>query len=176
MREIRLGIGNGGPGSGHVALVDDADYELVSQYAWHVFKSRTGNVYAWHAWKDADGEHRRLRMHHLVVGTAGIDHVDGNGLNNQRANLRPADHVQNTRNARKRPGPSSPYKGVTWSRRRSKWYAQIQASGRKRALGFFTDEQDAARAYDAAARELFGAFARVNFPADSEQGARLSLT
>lgn len=100
-----------------------------------------------------------------------LDHVDGNGLNNTRANLRPATNAQNNHNERLRATNTSGYKGVHWVRTNSKWRAEIRIDGRNRHFGYFVDPLDAARAYDAAARSAFGAFACLNFPLDGEQGA-----
>ena len=156
-----------------VALVDDADYDLVMQYRWHVMEheptapGRRGHgPYALYEKRHGGRKGRRetIWMHQLITGWAFVDHRDGNGLNNQRPNLRPASKAQNMANSRKNPGKSSKYKGVTWDRQRSRWMAKIMVNGRTRSQGRFTNEGDAARAYDAAAREAFGAFARLNFP------------
>ena len=93
-----------------------------------------------------------------------VDHVDGNGLNNQRSNLRPTTQAQNLANQLKRLGVTSKFKGVCWRDRPSPWRATITVDGRQRGLGSFADEEQAARAYDAAALDLFGDRARLNFP------------
>jgi hypothetical protein len=93
------------------------------------------------------------------------DHLNGNGLDNRRVNLRVCSPSENNRNRRKRNGTSSVFKGVSWHRRERKWHAQIQSSGKKKKhLGYFTDEVDAAMAYDDASRFYFKAFAHCNFP------------
>jgi predicted Zn-ribbon and HTH transcriptional regulator len=102
-------------------------------------------------------------MHQLIAGSRNVDHVDGNGLNNRRSNLRPATKSQNGANARKNPGKTSRYKGVFWDRERSAWQAKIMVNRKALSLGRFASEEDAALAYDLAAREAFGEFALTNF-------------
>ena len=160
--------------AGRVALVDDADYDLMMQHRWNV-QERTrpnGSKIGPYAFTSVCGSGRTVIvwMHRLILpGVSQVDHEDGDGLNNQRSNLRPATNLQNHANERKtrtnrgRP-TSSRFKGVYWSKLERKWKAQIQTTGYKQGLGTFTDEAEAARAYDAAAREAFGEFARVNFP------------
>jgi hypothetical protein len=90
-----------------------------------------------------------------------VDHVDGNGLDCRKKNIRLCSRGENSMNRRKQSGSSS-FKGVTLVRN-GKWKAQIQANGQKISLGTFGNEEDAASAYDNAARGMHGAFARVNF-------------
>lgn len=117
-----------------------------------------------------DGRKTVITMHRLLMpGVAQIDHLDGDGLNNQRiTNLRPATDPQNHANQRASltyggRATSSQYKGVTWAKNKDRWVAQIQANGRRKFLGYFTDEITAALVYDAAARTAFGEYARTNF-------------
>jgi hypothetical protein len=159
---------------GRVAFVDLEDYDLVMRYRWHVQdqeRRREGRLplaYAKTATsaKGAGGG-QQIYMHTLITGFSEVDHWDSNGLNNRRGNLRDATHAQNVGNARKQPGCSSRFKGVYWSQKKTgkgRWQAQIGADHRTRYLGRFDNEEDAARAYDAAALEAWGEFARLNFP------------
>jgi hypothetical protein len=101
-------------------------------------------------------------MHTLLMpGAAQIDHRDGDGLNNRRENLRPATRTQNNANQRKYRGTSR-YKGVSWDVSSRRWRARIHCDHRETSLGQFTSEADAARAYNAAALEHFGEYARLN--------------
>jgi len=92
------------------------------------------------------------------------DHINGNGLDNRRCNLRICSHSENQHNGSPYVGCSSRFKGVHWRKDRRKWQTSIRNAGKPIYLGYFTDEAEGARAYDRAARELFGEFARVNFP------------
>jgi hypothetical protein len=110
-----------------------------------------------------------LRMHNVIMSFLEgyeIDHKDGDGLNNQRYNLRVTTHTQNMKNQRLRSNNTSGYKGVTWHKGAGKWYAQIQVDGKRTYLGLFTILEDAARAYDTAALEHYGEFARLNLGDD----------
>jgi len=92
-----------------------------------------------------------------------VDHIDHNGLNNCKRNLRLCTPAQNTRNSLSSANSSSKYKGVCWSKREKKWTASIQFNKKAYHLGYFTDEIKAAKAYDKKAKELHGQFACLNF-------------
>ena len=114
-----------------------------------------------------NGKQTTIQMHRLLLGlkpgdSRESDHKDGNGLNNRRNNLRIATRAQNQHNQRPQKGTSR-FKGVCWHRDAAKWQAQIQIERRKIHLGYFDSEIEATRAYDAAARNHFGEFARLNF-------------
>jgi len=105
-------------------------------------------------------------LHRFIIGMicAGntVDHINLNGLDNRKTNLRQATRQQNNANAPPREGTSSPFKGVYFAADRSKWCAQISIDGKSKHVGIFASETDAAMAYDAAAREQYGEFARLN--------------
>jgi hypothetical protein len=105
-------------------------------------------------------------MHRLILdpGTAEVDHINGDTLDNRRCNLRLATHAQNMCNNRMRSHNTSGYRGVFWYAERRKWGALIVARRKRKFLGLYADAVDAARAYDAAAIELHGEFASLNFP------------
>lgn len=168
-RTVRTVYLGGQVADGRVALVDDEDYELVSPYRWYASQLSRGGVVIEGPYAKAnvtrDGRRALIYMHKLITGYTMTDHIDHDGLNNQRSNLRPATTTQNNRNKRPSLGRSSSYKGVGWNRGVRKWKAGITVGRRPVHLGYFTLEEDAARAYDAAALECFGEFAYLNFPA-----------
>ena len=150
---------------GLVALVDDAGYERVMAAGpWYPTPPRNGRTYAQRGVRKLNGKRTTQKLHMFLTGWPQTDHRNGNGLDNQRRNLRPATRAQNNANARRRTDNTSGFKGVSWNKRYSRWYARIHTDGRYRFLGSFTDPEAAARVYDAAAAELFGEFARPNFP------------
>lgn len=164
MKTVQL---NGAKAAGRVVLVDDEDYELVSQYRWYVFEKeerpggRPTGPYAMAA-PYRDGHKRPFFMHKLITGWPQTDHENHNGLDNRRSNLRPVTTAQNSHNKRPQLNSSSQYKGVTWHRGCRKWQAMINAAGRRRYLGVFTSEEDAARAFNDAALEAYGPYAYLN--------------
>jgi hypothetical protein len=114
-----------------------------------------------------EGKKTTVLLHSLLLPDAKmVDHKNQNGLDNQRVNLRPATGTQNQGNRRKnKNGVTSAYRGVSWQKDREKFYAQITFNGKVHNLGRFTNQQHAAIAYDKAAVQHFGEFARLNFPA-----------
>lgn len=146
---------------GYVALVDDEDYQTLSRQRWCV-DIRRRTAYA----RPTDGSNAYMHRA-LLPDVRRIDHVDGNGLNNQKHNLRFASASGNGANQSKRLSVagvlvSSRFKGVDWDASRDKWRAQIMVDYRNHFLGRFDQEEDAARAYDKASVELFGEFAQTN--------------
>lgn len=148
---------------GAIATVDSADFEITSSRGWSEYRAQnTSYAIA------TSGE--RLSMHQLILGVRDgkeIDHRDRNGLNNCRSNLRHATHAQNCQNRAKRCDSSSRFKGVSRGYK-GQWNASISAtvSGKqvRMHLGCFPDDVSAALAWDRAARDLHGEFARLNFP------------
>lgn len=148
--------------NGYVALVDDEDFERLNSFNWCMAKRSTG-VYAV---TNLNG--KTVLMHRLILAcdsSLQIDHIDRDGLNNQKTNLRVATQSQNRANAVWF-NPTG-FKGVIKHGR--KWLSRIEKSDTKYRIGAFDNPEDAARAYDAKARELFGEFAYLNFPIEAQQ-------
>lgn len=143
-----------------VALISDADAEAIYQFKWHAVRIHN----AWYAAASVGGT--RIYMHRFVLSppdNAEIDHINGNGLDNRRSNLRICTHAQNLANQQPQSRKKySRFKGVTWCKRDKIWIAQIKVAQRRYSLGRYDDEADAARAYNRAATKHFGDFARLN--------------
>ena len=155
---------------GFVALVDDKDFEKVSDRSWFAVTSH-GITYAYRGKLGFSRKNRAPweNMHRLILGLTDretiVDHKNGNGLDNRRKNLRICTDALNGRNrTHPRKGTSSRYKGVHWRKDKKKWHAEVVLFYKKHYLGLFTSEIAAARAYDRAARRLHGRFAALNFP------------
>lgn len=153
-----------------VAMIDDQDCDVITRYSWHSVRHHN----TWYAIAYGGGgrsaEHKNIQMHRVVLGLQPgdeieVDHWDGDGLNNQRHNLRKCTHAQNQRNQNATSNRNG-FKGVSFRHdlRSRPWSAQITCDGKLYALGYFASREEAARAYDAAAIEHHGEFARLNFP------------
>lgn len=148
---------------GREVLLDEQDLDLFEAYRWHVRTLRSGHSYVCSGAK-IEGHSSTVLFHRVITNCpAGmvVDHINGNGLDNRRANLRVCHQACNVRNARKVRGTKNRYKGTKLTPC-GRWQAHIW-HGRTINLGSFETDVQAAAAYDAAARELFGEFARTNF-------------
>ena len=148
---------------GKVALVDDEDYERLNQYKWHAAQDRE----IWYAKRKSakiSGKQKTITMHREIMNaTKGVqvDHRNGDGLYNQKTNLRFCTHQQNQQN-RKNPQKNNKLgiKGVRWDRNAKKFQARITIKGKQLYLGLFTVLADADQAYRVAEIKYFGEFAR----------------
>ena len=159
-----------------VALVDDEDFERINQHYWCArWDKGPKSFYAVRNVQIGVDSitGKRIRQHinmasMILSTTKMVDHKNHNTLDNQKQNLRTCTYSENNRNRRKRKGCSSKYKGVYLNRRNNRWYAQIRMrdifdQSFVKHLGYFEDEEEAAKTYDRAAKEGYGEFACLNF-------------
>jgi hypothetical protein len=153
--------------SGHVVLLDDADVYEVCKFSWHVNTSG----YCCRGFRH-NGKHGHQLMHRQLLNApdgVDVDHINGNTLDNRRANLRLATKSQNHQNKAKishvkGKRPSSVYKGVSFDKKTGRWKTSIRKERKSKPtfLGYYVTEQDAAAAYNQAAKTAFGVFAKLN--------------
>jgi hypothetical protein len=159
------------------ALIDEEDFTKANKYKWHASKS--GNAwYARRGWREKgriwmeEFPNKKFfvrgygsqGLHNFLMNRLWIDHINGDGLDNRKCNLRPANHSENTINTPIVTGRSH-YRGVVLSTPAKRtWKAVIRINGKKTHLGSFKTEEEAAHAYDNAAKEYHREFARLNFP------------
>jgi len=176
---------------GKFTLVDPADFYWLNNFVW-LTSGRDGNLYAARVVRSPSGRLNTIFMHREIFFTSPqekrgtgsesvsdevpvpffpgqinnllVDHRNTNSLDNRRFNLRLATPSQNSCNSRRdKSNTLSRYRGVSFSKRKNKWFSAIRANGKKLWLGYFDSEYDAARAYDTAAKKFHGDFAQLNF-------------
>lgn len=152
---------------GKFALIDDKDFTLINSYKWYAQNNSGYTFYAIHRYQDKQTKKSiYIKMHRLIMNPQDneeIDHIDSDGLNNQKFNLRICTSQQNNMNRKKLKSCSSKFKGVYWKKQYKKWCSRIKINNKFKHLGYFDNEIEAAKTYDAAARKYFGEFARLNF-------------
>lgn len=150
---------------GKVALVDIEDYKELSKYKWHAEK-RGSTFYATRSIRVPEsGKQKPVNMHREILNAPQntvVDHINGNGLDNRRKNIRLCTREQNNRNVGKRKDNKSGFKGVRFSTQRQKWHAQISFNGKNKYLGTFTTPELAYKAYCEACMKYHGDFARLS--------------
>ena len=147
---------------GKNAIVDAEDFEWLNQWNWYAIRPR--NI--WYAVRHdrRSKPQKAIYMHALICGFDNPDHKDRDGLNNRRSNLRKCTRSDQAYNTKKLANNTSGFMGVSWDRQSGKWKAQIMSDSRHIALGRFLSKEEAARAYDKAARIYHGEFAHINLP------------
>ena len=148
---------------GYEAIIDASDAEFVGKWNWSAWVG-THSVYATRTDKNADGKAVTVRLHRALLGEPcgmQVDHIDRNGLNNTRRNLRVATRSQNMSNQRTRSDSNSGVKGVAWHKSAQKWIVRIRVNGKRHHIGLFETIESASAAYAKASAELHGEFGRV---------------
>ena len=147
--------------NGYEAFIDDSDFDKINKYKWYGNGNGTDLIYAKRKTRKSEGRKEKLTtMHRQIMNYPDgkhVDHRNHNGLDNRRCNLRICTNTENMFN-RRRLNSKSGFLGVTWFKRLKKWRASIHLT-----IGYFDSKEEAAKAYDQAARKLFGEFANLNF-------------
>jgi hypothetical protein len=152
---------------GKVATVDDADFDRVNAFKWYAYKDRN----TWYARRSVPSEKAGGRfsaavlMHRFILGAAKgqpVDHINGDGLDNRRQNIRVCSSKDNARNSKRSLANTSGKKGVHWDAAAGRWRARICVDRKLIYVGSFRDLDAAAAAYDAAAVKYFGQYAKTN--------------
>ena len=149
----------------HVVLVDDEDFDELNKFKWHVSK----NWNTFYASRNVNNNgimtkvhlHRQIMNKHLQKGLI-IDHINHNGLDNRKCNLRIVTVQQNNQNSTSRKNSTSKYLGVYFYKKRLKWVAKISIKNKTIYIGIYANEEDAAQAYNKAALKHFGEYANLN--------------
>jgi hypothetical protein len=156
MKEIKVS-------QGFIALVDDDHFEVLNQFKWHIKKCGRTN-YATANIK-IDGKYKTITMHRFLLDApkgVQVDHINHNGLDNQRDNLRFCSNSQNQMNRSPYKNCTSNFKGVSFYRKTKRWKAYIKLNGKRINLGHYKTEIEAAEVYNNKAKELFGEFSFIN--------------
>jgi len=146
-------------------LVDEQDLERVAMHKWFALSKR-GRAFS----IQANGEKHLILSRLILDAPKGlqVDHINGNIFDNRRSNLRIVSNQQNQWNSRKRKRTSSKYKGVCLNKAAGKWVSAIYKDRKYFYLGFFVSEDEAALAYNKAAKEMFGEYASLNEVTDEK--------
>ncbi len=146
---------------GHHAIVDDEDYEMLNQHKWH-----HNNGYGARYSDCTKGQRIYSYMHRVIMNAPAeleVDHKNGNKLDNRKENLRICTLQQNGHNYDKQiVGATSKYKGVCWRKNRERWVVRLSVDGKRIHVGLFTDEIEAAKAYNTKALQYYGEYAKLN--------------
>lgn len=148
---------------GYVAVIDAEDAAMIGQWNWCVIVAKGATPYAYRSASRYPDGNLTIRMHRLIMNATSaidVDHINGDGLDNRKANLRLATASENLRNSKISSRNTSGVKGISWDAPRGKWAAEIRADGMRHKLGRFADKTEAIRVVQEARINLHGAFAR----------------
>lgn len=144
---------------GEFTIVDAEDYALLSKFHWQCWKG------PWNNYAKGVVEGKNIPLHRFLLNPSRdkvVDHINGDGLDNRRSNLRIVTTSQNGMNRKLSKNNSSGYKGVCYNKQRGKWMAYIMFEKKQRTIGYFANSLEAAKAYNKEASRLFGEFAKLN--------------
>lgn len=159
--------------NGAVIQIDEEDYAIVEKHRWYTTKS--GSRKKTYACTKINGQ--KVLIHRIILSAESgqvVDHINGDGMDNRKVNLRLCTHTQNLWNQKKNKNNRSGYKGVFYSQHHGRWAAEINADRTRHFLGYFEVIEDAARAYNEAAIKYHGHFAELNRIGEAASGKHLS--
>lgn len=146
---------------GKFSLIDDEDFERINKYKWYAAKGNN----TFYAQRYDHEEGKLIKMHRYILNINGknvVDHINGNGLDNQKSNIRICTNAQNSANRRVSKNSYSKYLGVCFEFNRGKWRARITTDKIKKHIGYFKTEENAATAYNIYAEKYHGEYANLN--------------
>lgn len=152
---------------GEIAIIDSEDFHIVSGYRWHVSKYKNVQYALSAKWNK--GNPSTILMHRLVMNLKRydglmIDHINMNGLDNRKINLRFTDFSLNAHHCKLLSSNTTGFRGIAWNNIRCAWQATIRVYGKRYFLGYYSSKRNAALAYDAAALRYKKDHATLNFP------------
>lgn len=148
---------------GYFTILDDEDYEKLRWFTWRIYRKNYKGSWLCYVGRREKG--KMELMHRIILQPEPglvVDHINGNGLDNRRSNIRICTQSQNMKNRKVTRRSNSGYHGVR--RCRGRWLASIKIDGRNTRIGWFDDPMQAAKAFDDSATKHFGQYARLNFP------------
>jgi len=148
---------------GKFAIVDDEDYEYLSQWLWYAIRHK-GYFYASRANSiKANGVKKNILMHRVILNAQEdmlVDHENGNTLDNRKSNLRQASHCENMRNRKIQSNNTSGFRGVSFHKLSKKWHAKISVNGYPKSLGYYETPKEASMVYEKEAERIYGKYRR----------------
>ena len=165
MKKIQLGGHKNGSRIRGYVIVDDEDFERLNKYSWCLFSSSRHFINYASRGIRKNGKTKGVSMHRFILNAPKgmeVDHINGNGLDNRKENIRICSHAENMRNQKMRKNNISGLRGVCWDKKKKEWGANIYLNYKQIRLGSFSDMKDAALAYNEAAKKYHGAFACLN--------------
>jgi hypothetical protein len=153
---------------GQVALVDNSDFDFLNQWKWYAHKKKDDNTFYARRKGNRKENFKTIFMHRVILniphGDKRIpDHINRNGLDNRKCNLRIVNHSINRNNSKILSNNTSGYRGVHYSKKDKRWRSRISINGKRINIGTYKDIIDAAKAYDVVVLELIGVIIPLNF-------------
>lgn len=154
-------------GKDRFALVDQADYDFIKDYLWYCSANKWGAYVQGFPKGQAGNNRKRVSMHRVILNAPKgmcVDHINGNGLDNRRGNIRLCTPAENSYNRKLQHNSTSGHRGVYWHKASRRWRARISYARENISLGYYNNLEDAAKAYKEAAKKYYGEFCPIEKP------------